>query len=206
MGTTAQAQLIQNDQGAPFLSMNYTDVKGHPYLFEDWTEGTVKQSNGKTYSAVPLKYNILTDEVFFKDPKTGQLLAFVVPVIEFKINGTNTEGLLFRNGYKAFDNLSAKSYYQVLFDGGTQLIKRVSKRINEEKPLNSASSIKSFEELTSYFLARSGTPMRIRRDKKSILLALGNNSVALENFIKENQLNLKEENDLVRLITYYNTL
>lgn len=206
MGNKAHAQLIQNDQGAPFLSVNYSDVKGHPYLFEEWTEGTVKLSNGKTYSAVSLKYNVLRDEVFFKDPKTGQLLAFVVPVVEFKLNDADKGSLLFRNGYKALENATEKSYYQVVFNGGMQLLKRTSKKINEEKPFNSASTIKSFEEITSYFLASNDTPVRIRRDKKSVLTALGKNSEALENFIKENQLNLKEENDLVRLITYYNTL
>lgn len=201
-----KAQLIQNDQGAPFLGINYTDIKGHPYLFENWTEGTVKLTNGKSYTSVQLKYNLLRDELFFKDIKTEQLLAFVIPVVEFKLNDTQKGSLLFKSGYKAIDNNTEKSYYQVLFDGGTQLLKRTSKKINEEKPFNSASTIKSFEVLTFYYISNNNTLIKIRKDKKSVLAALPNQSAALENYIQEKSLNLKNEEDLIQLIQYYNSL
>lgn len=200
------AQLIQNDQGAPFLGINYTDVKGHPYLFENWTEGTVKLSNGKSYTNVQLKYNLLRDELFFKDIKTDQLLAFVIAVVEFKLNDKEINSILYRNGYKAIDDNTEKSYYQVLFDGGTQLLKRTSKKINEEKPFNSASTIKSFEVLNFYYISNNNTLIRIRKDKKSILAALANHGSALEKYLQEKSLNLKNEEDLIQFIQYYNSL
>ena len=202
----SKAQFIQNDQGAPFLGINYTDVKGHPYLFENWTEGTVKLSNGKSYTNVQLKYNLLRDELFFKDIKTDQLLAFVIPVVEFKLNDKDKASILYRNGYKAIDDNTEKNYYQVLFDGGTQLLKRTSKKINEEKPFNSASIIKSFEVLNFYYISNNNTLIRIRKDKKSILAALANQGSALENYLQEKSLNLKNEEDLIQFIQYYNSL
>ena len=201
-----KAQLIQNDQGAPFLGINYTDVKGHPYLFENWTEGTVRLRNGKSYTIVQLKYNLLLDELFFKDIKTEQLLAFVIPVVEFKLNDKEKGSSLFRNGYKAIDNQTEKSYYHVLFDGGTQLLKRTSKKINEEKPFNSASTIKSFEVLNFYYISNNTALIKIRKDKKSVLAALANQGDALEKYIQEKTLNIKNEEDLIQLIQYYNSL
>jgi hypothetical protein len=202
----SKAQFIQTDQGAPFLGINYTDVKGYPYLFENWTEGTVKLSNGKSYTSVQLKYNLLRDELFFKDIKTDQLLAFVIPVVEFKLNDKEKNSILYRNGYKAIDDNTEKSYYQVLFDGGTQLLKRTSKKINEEKPFNSASTIKSFEVLNFYYISNNNTLIRIRKDKKSILAALANQGSALEKYLQEKSLNLKNEDDLIQFIQYYNSL
>jgi len=200
------AQLIQNDQGAPFLDINYTDVKGNPYLFENWTEGTVRLTNGKSYTSVQLKYNLLRDELFFKDIKTDQLLAFVIPVVEFKINDNEKNSILYRNGYKAIDNNTEKSYYQVLFDGGTQLLKRTSKKVNEEKPFSSASTIKSFEVLNFYYISNNNALIKIRKDKKSILTALANQGSALEKYLQEKSLNLKNEEDLIQFIQYYNSL
>jgi len=200
------AQFIQTDQGAPFLGTNYTDVKGHPYLFDNWTDGTVKLINGKSYTSVQLKYNLLRDELFFKDIKTEQLLAFVIPVVEFKLNDQEKGSIIYRSGYKAIDDNTEKSYYQVLFDGVTQLLKRTSKKINEEKPFNSASTIKSFEVLTFYYISNNNTLIKIRKDKKSVLAALANQSAALENYIQEKSLNLKNEEDLIQLIQYYNSL
>jgi len=200
------AQLIQNDQGAPFLDINYTDVKGNPYLFENWTEGTVRLTNGKSYTSVQLKYNLLRDELFFKDIKTDQLLAFVIPVVEFKLNDNEKNSILYRNGYKAIDNNTEKSYYQVLFDGGTQLLKRTSKKVNEEKPFSSASTIKSFEVLNFYYISNNNALIKIRKDKKSILTALANQGSALEKYLQEKSLNLKNEEDLIQFIQYYNSL
>jgi hypothetical protein len=206
LSSQTTAQLIQTDQGAPFIGTNYTDIKGHPYLFENWTEGTVKLTNGKSYTSVQLKYNLLRDELFFKDIKTEQLLAFVIPVVEFKLNEKEQGSSLYRNGYKAINENTEKSYYQVLFDGGTQLLKRTSKKINEEKPFNSASTIKSFEVLTFYYISNNNTLIKIRKDKKSVLTALANQSAALEKYIQEKSLNLKNEEDLIQLIQYYNSL
>lgn len=205
---SALAQFVQDDQGRPFLSRSYTDVKGHPYYLDQWTEGLVKQANGKTYSGVWLKYDILNDELFFKDLKSDQMLAFVQPVSEFKLNklGPNKQDLLFRNGYTPVEQFGTKTYYQVLYDGGTQLVKKVAKKINEEKPFNSATSIKSFEELTFYFIGNNKQLVKIRKDKKSILAVLNKQAEPLDAFIKEKHLNLKNEEDLIQLISYYNTL
>ncbi len=202
----SRAQLIQNDQGAPFLGINYTDIKGHPYLFENWTEGAVKLSNGKSYTSVQLKYNLIRDELFFKDIKTDQLLAFVIPVVEFQLTDKVRASILYRNGFKAIDDNTEKSYYQVLFDGGTQLLKRTSKKINEEKPFNSASTIKSFEVLNFYYISNNNTLIRIRKDKKSVLAALANQASTLEKYLQEKSLNLKNEDDLIKFIQYYNSL
>ena len=133
-------------------------------------------------------------------------MAFVIPVVEFKLNDKDKASILYRNEYKAIDDNTEKNYYQVLFDGGTQLLKRTSKKINEEKPFNSASIIKSFEVLNFYYISNNNTLIRIRKDKKSILAALANQGSALENYLQEKSLNLKNEEDLIQFIQYYNSL
>ncbi len=197
---TTFGQYLQDLNGKPVMEINHVDVEGSPYLFDDWKKGVVKLKNGKTYKDVDLKLNVLSDEVLFKDAK-GNTLVFVDEVSEFKIGD-----VLMRAGYQASEGRTEKSFYQVLSDGGTTLLKRQSKSIVEEKPFNSATVQKKILSTESYYLARNNQLVKVKKDKKAILEALGEKSVELEKYIASNKLNLKEERDMSQLLNYYNSL
>lgn len=206
---TVHAQFISDFKGYPILTIKYTDVEGSPFLFEDWTKGVVKLANGKTYSDVLLKYDLVADQLLFKDLKSDQALEFIDPLVEFKLQATlagNNDLLLFRNGYMAANGQSTTSFYKVLFDGGTQLLKRNEKRITETKEYSSASIVKKFDESETYYLSRNKEVIKIKKDKAQVLSALVNHTDKLEQHIKAQKLNLKNEADLVKLIAYFNTL
>jgi hypothetical protein len=205
----AKAQFIQDYQGNPVQSMSYVDVQGFPFIFEQWNQGIVRLNNGKSYSNVQLKYDLVSDEVFFKDLKTDQVLKFVDQVLEFKLipaGQAAEQALIFRNGFLSNEGISPKAYYQVLFDGGVKLLKRKIKKVVEIKPFNSASSTKIFEEIESYYISKENKTIKIRKDKKQILSELADHSEDLEKFIKIEKLNIKLEADLIKLIAYYNSL
>ena len=202
----ANAQFIQDDQGRPVLTKNYVDVQGSPFLFENWVKATVRFQNGKTYSDVPMKLDIVADKPYFKNPKDEDLLEFIDPVTEFVLFSSEQGPLIFRNGFKANEGLGKQNFYHVLFDGGTKLLKRKVKKIIETKDFNSASAVRSFEEMTFYYIGKDGLAASIRKDKKNILEVLGNHQAELESYIKEHKLNLKNEDHLIRLFAYYNSL
>jgi hypothetical protein len=203
------AQIVQDANGRPILAKKYVDVEGNPYLADDWLKGTVKLSGGENYQDIPLKYDLVSNELFFQNSK-GEPMSFVNPVREFTIVSPNETGekhaLQFRNGYKAADGGTAETFYQVLTDGETPLIKKISKIVVETKPFNSATTTKSFERSDVYYLVKDGLPLKIRKDKKSILEFLHDYSAQLENYIKTNKLNLKSDSGLIALISYYNSL
>lgn len=207
--SNVRAQFLQDYQGNPVQSVTYVDVQGYPFLFEQWTNGIIRLNNGKSFTNVQLKYDLVSDELFFKDIKSDQTLKFVDQVVEFKLlpSGQSTEqALIFRNGFLSEEALSPKAYYQVLYDGGVKLLKRKIKKVVEIKPFNSASSTKIFEEIEGYFIGKDNKTFRVRKDKKQILSLLGTRTEELEKFIKSENLNLKNEAHLIKLIAYFNTL
>jgi hypothetical protein len=119
---------------------------------------------------------------------------------------SGTAGLLFRSGYKPADGATLKTFYQVLSDGETPLLKRSFKKVFENKPYGSATTVKVFQDVNAYYLVKDGQPVKVRRDRKAILAALGDYSAELEKFISTNNLALKSDSDLVMLVTYYNSL
>lgn len=137
------------------------------------------------------------------------MLTFIEPVKEFKliIKDDPDSGILyFRNGYRPVDDATAKTFYQIMSEGETLLAKRITKKIIESRPYGSATMIKTFDEVQTYYVIKTGLPFKIRKDKKSLLAALGSYNYELEKFIKTSQLNLKSDNDLITLINYYNNL
>lgn len=201
-----KAQFLHDVNGVPLTTSKYEDVTGTPYLVDTWLPGTVKFANGVSYkNNLFLKYNIKDDELYFEG-KNNEPLLFIDSVTEFAI--TNPPGVIhhYRNGYKAIGGYSDKSFFEVLADGSVQLLKKTNKTILESKAYNSPTTERSFVEVSQYYLVRFGTFTPVKRDKKSILAALNDKQPALEKYIKDNGLNVKNDDDLSKLIIYYNSL
>lgn len=198
----AQVELMNDPLGRPMMSKQYTDVQGSPYLFTEWKNGSVKLQSENVFQNIPLRYDQINDELLFKD-NVGQELAFAEPVVEFKI-----ENKTFRKGYKPVDTTTPASFYEVLADGETQLLKRTSKRIYEDTPYSSATKVRTVSSTETYYLALNGGQqlVKIKKDKKSVLDAMSDKKPELEKYIKDQRLNLKLDADMVKVIAYYNTL
>ncbi len=195
---------IRDIQGRPVQAKVYTDVKGTPYLQQDWATGSIKLINGSELSGIELLYDQVNDELIFKG-ENGQMQAFAQPVLEFTIK-TDNGNRTFKKGYDAVDEATLNSFFEVLADGKTQLLKRTTKTIFEERPYGSASKVKTFSTNDAYYIAKANKPVKFRRDKKSVLLAFSDKADELDKYIKVNKLNLKDDADLTKLVTYYNEL
>ena len=202
------AQVMEDRDGRPILDRRYTDVQGSPFFADSWIKGSVKMQNGKSYSAVELKYDQVADELLFKNAK-GEMLNFVDPVQEFRLftaDQPDAAVLLFRNGYKPVIEASAKAFYQILSDGQTPFAKRLNKKMLERTPYGSATVIRTFEEIPTYYVIKNGLPVKIRKDRKSLFAALGDYPDELEEFITAKNLNLKSDADFIMLMNFYNSL
>jgi hypothetical protein len=203
---TVKSQYLLNDiTGAPVTVFNYEDVHGTPFLIDGWSAGTIKLSNGNTYKDnLFLKYDIKDDILYFKGTK-DETLTFVDPVVEFAIV-VNQNEQHYKNGYNFTKEYSDKSFFEVLADGAVQLLKKTKKVILESKLYNSATTDKSFNDVNEYYIVSSGKVTLIKKDKKSVFTALGNKQSELENYIKTNNLNIKNDKDLAKVIAFYNSL
>jgi|Laugresu1bdmlbsd_1035121.scaffolds.fasta_scaffold00012_9 hypothetical protein len=201
-------QLVKDQMGRPLVAGEYVDIQGFPFLFENWTKGVVKFTNGTSVSDMDLKYDLVKDELYFRDLKTDQVMVFTEKISEFKLNDPNKSNsfLYFKNGFTPNEKNTVQSFYQILVDGTAQLIKRYTKEIFEERPYNSATTIRSFKDAELYYIVKSNQLIKIKKDKKQVLPALGDRSQELDAYIKANNINLKNESDLIRLVAHYNSL
>jgi hypothetical protein len=198
------AQYTEDFWAKTVLEKQYVDVKGSPFLYEDWSVGLVKMLNGSTYKDVSLKFDQVSGELIFRN-KEGKAMGFADAASEFKLSVKDQISRLFRSGFKTGEAHSERRFYEILYDGGTILLKDPKKSIVEQRAYNSSTTVKSIIESPAYYLQVNGQLLKIKKDKKSITAALGN-LAQLDKYIQDDKLNEKNDTDLARLIQYYDSI
>jgi hypothetical protein len=201
---------------------NFTSQE-YRYLFENFENGTVLFNNGSVGQG-KMNYNLLVGEMQFIDSKTEEILALanVQDVTAVSIAG------------RMFIPFSTKSneFMEILLDGDLSLtIKRKTTAVpygkagaygtvNTSAAITSVSSIdydvkreslsvSEYQQIsiqTDYYLVSTGKHILITT-KKTILDAIPKNKrPQIEQYMADRNLNLKEEQDLIKLIEYCNQL
>lgn len=195
----ATQNFANTTDGSPVSTVKYENVTGSPYLIDDWSTALVKLQSGQTYKDVKVKYDQVSDELRFEN--NGQELVFINPIAEFKIKLPKKD-LYFKCGFAP----DPKAFYQVLAEGKTTLIKKNRKVIVDKTPYNSATTVKVFEPQVRYYLYKDNDLASVKANKKSILSALSDKKDALEAYIGKEKLDFDNNEDLSKLINYYNSL
>ena len=203
-----KAQFIQNIsdlKGKPLVENLSSDISGSPYLLDDWLKGTVELVNKVSYKDADLKYNLYKDELFFKNPKDGSMLGFALSVAGFSLV-IKDKIEIYRNGFPEIDNFNKKSYYQVLFDGGSKLLFKNHRTLLEVKPYNSPTTEKKFVDNAIYYVFQANVMTKFKPSKKDFLEMFKSKSAEIADFIKNEKIDFKKHDDLVRVFVFYNSL
>lgn len=189
--------------GSPVKELKYSDIIGSELYNSEWRNAEVLLNTGARYN-LSVKYNIYADELFFQ--RNNQTMSFVVPVKEFVFNGNSEKVEIFRNGYPINEDFNGKSFYQVLIDGRAQLLKKLSKQVMETKDFNSSVVKKRFTDLNKIYAFRDNQFYQLKRDRSSILNIFSDKSNEIAKYISDNKINLKKDDELIKVFNYYNSL
>ena len=180
-----------------------TDIEGTRFLFEDWMPGVIYMKDGRKAEKFLLKFDFYSNELLFLHD--GKPLVVVNPVKEFVITPVIGTPCLFRRGYQPVERNDELSYYQVIQDGPVSLLKFTSKIINERKEYSKAGSIKEYNTSINYFIAKSnGEIVKIKKDKQSLLSAIGDADGKLQAWVDKNKIRCKTEEDMMTVVKAYN--
>lgn len=204
IATVGAQQNLQDQWGQPIMAMSYTDISGSPFLMDAWAKGIVKFADNKVVNGLDLKYDQVADKLQYLNPK-GETWELTEPVSEFKITfpGGERNEKLFRAGFKPVAKNTERSFYEILSDGNVKFVKKTIKSILETKEFNSATTVRKITGRDVYYVVKDNQPAPVSKNEKSILGAIGDKNAELSAYIKSNKLNLKEDNDILKLFEYY---
>lgn len=218
---TEEPVLVRFDIGKGFFAERVFAVNGSPYLNEKYEMGVI--INGPSKKEFRMRYNAYLGmfEVLDKNDKEASVLksANILVAFDEKIyrildyEETVQDKALYylpQNGDKTIRGNIKQGYFNRLSDGETKLYLKTIKRIPKFK--SSDHGYNRFEPtalltLTHYFIKRKYRPAtRIKLSKKEVLFALNDKYNELRTYIKKNKLKLKTEEEVIQLISYYDTL
>ena len=188
----------------------YEGTKGTPYVFEEWFPGEVYLKNNKRIIIEKMNYNCYDNEVAYLDPKSKAVMLINRYTIELFFLKSAADSMLFVPIQLEDDKQPV--FVRVLYNDGSSLYKLYGKefvRANYEGAYSADRPYDEFADKSSLYLSRQDDPeqyYKVKKSKKQILSAFPGAEDELSAYIKAEKLDLKSEEDLVKLLKYYDSL
>ena len=202
-------QIFLSDVNGRAFENKYADVSGSAYLYPNFKFATIVLKDGRTYNNVQARLNLVEHEVNFiaSNGEQGYIGKGMVTSILF--NDTTKDGVnanFFQTGFSPIDNQSAIHFYQVLVNGKISLLKSINKNIEERLNELSGEKSKEFAQRENLYVLSEGSLKRVKKDSDFFLSTMANQKEAINQYIRTNKLNFKNEEQLKKLVEFYNSL
>jgi hypothetical protein len=179
-------------------------TKGSPYLNEIFAPGTVYVASSDQNLGYQMRYNIYNDRIEVENDNT--IYALIKDSdYSYKILDRTFVYL----GFKNRNEVLRKGYFQKLTNGKVSLLLRYTCNYEPEKvgkpPVFKVTPAR-FTVKKSYYIMVDDQLTSISTNKKKLLEAFGSYKTKVKSYINSNKLKPGNERDLIRIITYYNSL
>ena len=185
-------------------------VKGSPFWKEEWQLASLYDSKARRINIVPVRLNLATNEFHFMW-KEQELVAGddnkITLIVFHTNNDTSSIGTLFLKNMPdlVLDKKPLAAFVQVMNSGNCQLLKYTSRRVYPaEDSLFGTQKRYLFRDIIFYFLKTSDKIERIKKLNNEHFLALIPEASAYKEWVNQNNLNFKKEEDVVLFLNYYN--
>ena len=215
---SVNAQNVANefDQEAAFLSSKtvpvfkgYKKMKGSIYNSKEFQRGSVFVDGKIIASNVGLRYNAQNEEIEYKQQLSSQ--ATVVNVLK-KSENIEVQILNDRYIYRPSPSKKLRDGYLIILEENEKLTlyKKLSKEFIEgKKSVNSYTRDvpDSFKEREALFIEMSGEKIiEIPSSKGKRKKLFSAKESEISEFVKNEKLNLRNDEDLIKVFQYYSTL
>jgi hypothetical protein len=195
--------LSQHLYNGPRYHIYDSRSKDHQFFqVEDWKEGVIDY-DGQHFEAVPMLYDIVKDVVVIKYYGRSGLIQLQSERVE-KFAFINHHFIKIKENKEQGVNIPT-GFYDVLYDGGVQLLSRRTK-LRQELIENNKVNV-YFPEKTSFFIKKDGIYHPIN-SQKAVLDLFASQKKALKKHLREQHIKYRKarENALVQMATQYDKL
>lgn len=180
----------------------YKGIKGSPYIFDEWQIGRIISVDADVIEGVPLNFNGKTNGFEIKKGNTYIELDpkwYIRVIIDGK---TPEEDIIFQKNF--LPPLKNKFTRQVFKGKELTIVEEYTSKIETQTINNVGKNVvlEKFYSKTKYYLIKDQKPIFFRLKKKLLLPLLGHEK-ELEKFLKKEKIRLNTEEDLIRLLTFY---
>lgn len=184
----------------------FNAIKDDAYTSPNFMVGDIYQDDELLKSNIPMRYNAYADEIEIKNPASEENYGALIkdPSIHVKIDNDN---------YVFVANEGSKEkegYFNILVEGKTyDLYKKttaVFKEAQKAKTSYDQDTPARFDKTAEYYLVKDGEFIELLKRKMKVLQGLGLDTAQVVDYVKENKIDLEKEADLIKLVTYFDSL
>lgn len=200
---------IDIDEKAMSFGLTETEfnkIKDEAYPNPNFVLGKIFQDDQLLRSDVPMRYNAYADEIEIKkSPRDKSFGALIKdPNIFAKIGADIYVFIPFE------ESIEKGGYFSVMAEGKKyDLYKKTTAVFKERQKAatNFATDIPpSFPKVVTYYLVEDGKFLEMPNSKSRILKMMDIKKMEMQEFIKENRIDLDKESDLVKAVIYFDSL
>lgn len=196
--------------GHSLLKKYDPDVEGIPFVNTNWVLATITLSKGKKIGPIPIKLNLESNELYYRDSTGKEMIAtegLVKKIDCLNFYSKDSIRYVFKSGYPAIDKQNKNYYYQVFTEGKIELLAKKFKYISTVKQEYSGEISKEFVEgAVVLYMYVDDKIQEFHSNKNFITSLLKDKEQAVNVFINTNKINFKKTSDLVKLLNYYMAL
>ena len=181
------------------------NIKGSPYLEDNFTKGSIYTKEKTMYIDVPIRYNIYFDQIEFK-ANDNTVQAMGTPEMIEKVKFKN-----YKMVYIPFSVSKEirQGFFLVLEEGKSSLYVKLRVSLqNPAKPLGykDAQPAEFIRRPDAYYIRVGGSCAIEVRNKRDLLEIFPDHQKQLEAFIKKHKVKPNKPETLKELVQYYNSL
>lgn len=209
---TSRAEGTINIYGRGSLSprIPYENISGSAFWADEWKPATLIGRTPREKWEMLIKLNLATNEIYYKNPNGEVLVVNDGLVRRIVFHEANDPGKIeaeFLNGIQEPYVSSEKSddFLQILNEGRYQLLKHNSRKMTEADSLFGTLKRYYFKYETKYFISNKYEIVSsLKKLNKENLLIYGPNTPEKLQWISQNKIDLRKENDVVKFLNHLN--
>jgi hypothetical protein len=198
---------VFEENGVPFTELP-ADIAGTPFFTSGWKDASVTLSDNTVYTGIPIKLNLVNQQVHFLSSKKGEIAIEpgLVKEIIFSDSLKEKTTYTFQSGFPAINNQKQNDFYLVLGDGKLKFLESVRKRIFRDQNNMTKEITQEFRTDETYYFFINDTMQPVKKSKTYVLGIMHDKENKIEGFVNKNQLSYKSATDIKKMVDYYNSL
>ena len=186
----------------------YTRIKGSPFWKDEWQLASIFSGPKKIFT-IPVRLNIATNEIYFlKNDQAYVLEANDISGLTFHSgsdSSTVASKFIMNDPYMFLNNKPVKGFVQEMNPGNYRLLKYITKKLSSMDSLFNTQKRYFFTNENFYYFWFNGKIERIKKLNKDHILKFLPSALSYTNWINENKIDFRKENDVIQFLNYYNT-
>ena len=193
------------------VSIPYEKVKGSPFWKDDWQMALLVADNAHDKWFCRSRLNLATSEVYFLDRDSQELVAntAIRSIVFYKGNDTSEIDESFNDVHAYPDLIHTKElssgYLQVMNQGKYQLLKFYKRTVSSADSMFGTLKRYYFTTQYRYFVSDHLKTEPLKKLNKENLLPSLPGSSSFNDWIAENKIDFRKEDDAIKFLDYYNS-